>query len=111
MQGTGPRCAFAQYASAPHNRRDVNSQHLGFPSLACDIYYALRNVRAWSAGSGILSRVRQGSNMKRGIAILASLVAVVTLGYFTASKWAIRHETLTFYDASRGNRPIEVDVA
>jgi hypothetical protein len=49
--------------------------------------------------------------MKRGIAILASLVAVVTLGYFTASKWAIRHETLTFYDASRSNRPVEVDIA
>jgi len=49
--------------------------------------------------------------MKRGITILASLVAVVTAGYFTASKWAIRHETLKFYDASRGNRPVEVDVA
>src|SRR5213075_1489522 len=32
-------------------------------------------------------------------------------GYFTVSKWAIRHETLAFYDASRGNRPVEVDVA
>src|SRR6202000_2020731 len=26
-------------------------------------------------------------------------------------KWAIHHETLTFYDASRGDRPVEVDVA
>ncbi|MFL6819485.1 MAG: alpha/beta hydrolase [Bradyrhizobium sp.] len=49
--------------------------------------------------------------MKRGIAILASLVALMAVGYFTASKWAIRHETLTFYDASRDNRPVQVDVA
>ena len=33
------------------------------------------------------------------------------VGYFTASKWAIRHETLTFYDASRANRPVAVDIA
>ena len=31
--------------------------------------------------------------MKRGIAVLLSLCVLVTLGYFTASKWAIRHET------------------
>jgi alpha/beta hydrolase fold len=49
--------------------------------------------------------------MKRGIAILVSLFALVTVGYFTASKWAIRHETLTFYDASRDNRPVAVDLA
>jgi hypothetical protein len=49
--------------------------------------------------------------MKRGIAILLSLTALVTAGYFTISKWAIRHETLTFYDASRDNRPVQVDVA
>jgi hypothetical protein len=51
------------------------------------------------------------TNMKRGIAILVSLVALVTVGYFTGSKWAIRHETLTFYDATRNNRPVAVDVA
>src|SRR5664279_3211520 len=49
--------------------------------------------------------------MKRGIAILLSLTVLVTVGYFTISKWAIRHETLTFYDASRNNRPVQVDVA
>ena len=49
--------------------------------------------------------------MKRGIAILVSLSALVAVGYFTASKWAIRHETLTFYDASRNNRPVAVDIA
>ena len=49
--------------------------------------------------------------MKRGIAILASLTVLVAVGYFTISKWAIRHETITFYDASRNNRPVAVDVA
>lgn len=49
--------------------------------------------------------------MKRGIAILVSLTVLVTVGYFTASKWAIRHETLMFHDASRGNRPVAVDIA
>jgi len=49
--------------------------------------------------------------MKQGIAVLASLCALVAVGYFAASKWAIRHETLTFYDATRGNRPVAVDIA
>jgi hypothetical protein len=49
--------------------------------------------------------------MKRGIAILVSLSALLAVGYFTASKWAIRHETLTFYDATRDNRRVEIDVA
>ncbi len=49
--------------------------------------------------------------MKRGIAVLLSLCALVAVGYFTASKWAIKHETVTFYDASRGNRPVPVAVA
>jgi hypothetical protein len=49
--------------------------------------------------------------MKRGIAVLASLSVLVAVGYFTISKLAIRHQTLTFYDASRDNRPVAVDVA
>jgi hypothetical protein len=49
--------------------------------------------------------------MKRGIAILVSLGVLVTVAYFTASKWAIRHETLTFNDPARDNRPVAVDVA
>ena len=49
--------------------------------------------------------------MKRGIAVLASLSALFTVGYFTVSKWAIRHETLTFYDTARDNRPVAVDIA
>src|SRR5450631_456170 len=51
------------------------------------------------------------TNMKRGIAVLASLSALVTVGYFTVSKWAIRHETITFYDPARDNRPVAVDIA
>src|SRR5580692_11472442 len=49
--------------------------------------------------------------MKRGLAVLAALSALIAVAYFTASKWAIRHETLMFTDASRGNRPVEIDVA
>ena len=49
--------------------------------------------------------------MKRGIAVLLSLSAVFAVAYFTISKWAIRHETLMFYDASRGDRPVAVDIA
>ena len=49
--------------------------------------------------------------MKRGIAVLVSVGALVTLAYLTASKWAIRHETITFYDADRDNRPVAVDIA
>jgi alpha/beta hydrolase family protein len=49
--------------------------------------------------------------MKRGITVLVSLSALVTVAYFTASKWAIRHETLAFNDPARGNRPVAVDVA
>lgn len=48
--------------------------------------------------------------MKRGISVLLGLSAVAVAAYFTASKWAIRHETLTFYDNDRG-RPIEVAIA
>src|SRR3954451_14628292 len=54
---------------------------------------------------------RAEDHMKRGITILLSLFVLTAVGYFTVSKWAIRHETLAFYDASRGNRPVEVDVA
>src|SRR5260370_13610404 len=49
--------------------------------------------------------------MKRGIAVLASLSVLVTVAYFTVSKWAIRHETLTFNDPARDNRPAAADVA
>ena len=49
--------------------------------------------------------------MKRGITVLVSLSALVTVAYFTASKWAIRHETVTFNDPARDNRPVAFDVA
>src|SRR3954462_12669604 len=49
--------------------------------------------------------------MKRGITVLVSVSVLAAVGYFTASKWAIRHETVQFHDASRGNRLVEVAVA
>ena len=49
--------------------------------------------------------------MKRGITILLSICVVATLAYFTASKLAIRHKTLTFFDPLRTDRPVEVDIA
>jgi alpha/beta hydrolase family protein len=49
--------------------------------------------------------------MKRGITVLVSVGILAAVGYVTASKWAIRHETLRFRDASRDNRLVEVDVA
>lgn len=48
--------------------------------------------------------------IKRGLAVFVSICVVAVVAYFTASKWAIHHETLTFYDATR-NRPIAVDIA
>jgi predicted SnoaL-like aldol condensation-catalyzing enzyme len=49
--------------------------------------------------------------MKRGIVILLSVCTLLVVGYFTASKWAIRHETLTFHDPARDNRLVAVDIA
>jgi pimeloyl-ACP methyl ester carboxylesterase len=49
--------------------------------------------------------------MKRGIAVLLSLCVLVTVAYFTASKWAIKHDMLTFNDPVRDNRLVAVDLA
>lgn len=49
--------------------------------------------------------------MKRGIAVLVCVSVLCGVAYVTASKWAIRHETITFYDPSRDNRPVPVDIA
>jgi pimeloyl-ACP methyl ester carboxylesterase len=51
------------------------------------------------------------TSMKRGITILLSLSVLLAGAYFTASKWAIRHETISFHDETRDNRPVDVDVA
>ena len=48
--------------------------------------------------------------MKRGLIVL-SLCAVAIVAYFTSSKWAIHHKTLTFEDPARSDRPVTVDVA
>ncbi|HKS20638.1 MAG TPA: alpha/beta fold hydrolase [Bradyrhizobium sp.] len=49
--------------------------------------------------------------MKRGIAVLLSLSALVVVAYFGASKLAIRHETIAFHDPARDNRLVPVQVA
>ena len=49
--------------------------------------------------------------MKRGITVLLSLSVLVTVAYFTASKWAIRHETIALHDPARDNRLVPVDIA
>ena len=48
--------------------------------------------------------------MRRALAILACLCVLAGGEYFAISKWAIRHETLNLFDASR-QRPISVDLA
>src|SRR5215470_8567639 len=48
--------------------------------------------------------------MKRGLIVL-SLCAVAIVAYFSSSKWAIHHKTLTFEDPVRSDRPVTVDVA
>jgi Serine aminopeptidase, S33 len=52
-----------------------------------------------------------GTTMKRGIAVLVCVGALATVAYFTTSRWAIRHETITFIDPTRDNRPVAVDIA
>jgi hypothetical protein len=48
--------------------------------------------------------------MKRGIIVFLLLCIPVVVAYFTASKWAIHHETVSFYDSVR-HRPVDVDIA
>jgi hypothetical protein len=49
--------------------------------------------------------------MKRALMIVVSVCAVLLAGYFTASKWAIHHTTLVFYDLLRSDRTVAVDIA
>jgi pimeloyl-ACP methyl ester carboxylesterase len=48
--------------------------------------------------------------MKRGLIVLGICV-LATVAYFTASKWAIHHKTLTFVDPLRSDRTVTVDLA
>jgi pimeloyl-ACP methyl ester carboxylesterase len=48
--------------------------------------------------------------MKRGIIVL-SICTVISIAYFTASKWAIHHKTMTFVDPLRSDRTVTVDLA
>lgn len=49
--------------------------------------------------------------MKRRVATVLSLCTLAIVAYFTASKWLIRHETLTPHDILRDSRQVAVDVA
>jgi pimeloyl-ACP methyl ester carboxylesterase len=49
--------------------------------------------------------------LKRGATIALSLCALAVLGYFAVSKWAIRHETLSFHDILRDSRDVAVNIA
>jgi predicted dienelactone hydrolase len=49
--------------------------------------------------------------MKRRIIVTLAVCAMLVAGYFTASKWAIHHTTLTFFDLLRSDRPVAVDIA
>jgi hypothetical protein len=48
--------------------------------------------------------------MKKALAILACLCLLAGGEYVAVSKWAIRHETLNLFDATR-QRPVSVDLA
>jgi Platelet-activating factor acetylhydrolase, isoform II len=48
--------------------------------------------------------------MKRFFVVLSCLAVLLVVGYFTASKWAIRHQTLNLVDRAR-NRAVAVDLA
>jgi pimeloyl-ACP methyl ester carboxylesterase len=63
------------------------------------------------AGSVDSSIYCNEKKMKRGAVIWFAICALVLIGYLTASQWTIRHETFTFYDPSRNNRPVAVGVA
>ena len=80
---------------------------------SCHVGVTYINAQGWreSPARKLLRYRRVEENMKRGITILLSLTVLATLGYFTVSKWAIRHETLMFHDASRNDRPVAVTFA
>jgi len=48
--------------------------------------------------------------MKRALIVLACIIAVTGGLYVAGSKWAIRHQTLDLFDATR-QRPVSVDLA
>jgi hypothetical protein len=49
--------------------------------------------------------------MKRGFILLGSFVALSIAAYFTASRFAISHETVMFHDPARNGRLVPVDIA
>ena len=48
--------------------------------------------------------------MKKALAIFVCVCLLTGGEYLAISKWAIRHETLSFFDAAR-QRPVSIDLA
>ena len=71
---------------------------LGFPAVTLAGTMTAQGLDLGDAGGNAPRTI-----IKRGITVLALLSALVSVGHFTASKWAIRHETLTFHDQARDN--------
>jgi hypothetical protein len=80
-----------------------------FLSFHCDKTCGQKTAEFEAFQSGFSGHAED--NMKRGIAISLSLCVLLTVAYFTVSKWAIYHRTLTFYDVVRNDRPVTIDVA
>src|SRR5258705_9416252 len=63
----------------------------------------------------IISRYKRNPFVTRRCktSIAAALLAVIAACAFAQVVWQppIRHETITFYDASRDNRPVAVEIA
>src|ERR1700722_12136639 len=67
-------------------------------------------TRYVSSVSNEVAEMTGTETMKRAFAILACVCALIGGVYFAASKWAIRHESISLYDTAR-SRPIAVDLA
>src|SRR6266702_6466021 len=75
-----------------------------------DIYHRQRAEESRGSKIACDGRIPR-TPMKRGITVLLSLTVLLAVGYFTAIKWAIKHETIAFHDPARDNRLVAVDVA
>jgi hypothetical protein len=62
------------------------------------------------AGPRIRAKFILEIDMKRGFIVLA-VCALASLAYFSMSKWAIHHKTITFVDPLRSDRNVTVEVA
>jgi hypothetical protein len=47
--------------------------------------------------------------MKNGLMLVAAVSVIATAGYFSLSRWAIRHEAVELFDVKR-DRPVPVEI-